>query len=50
MVRIGVIGLGRIGKVHIRSISTRIKDARVVMAADPFLNEEMSEFAKGFGI
>lgn len=50
MVRIGVIGLGRIGKVHIRSISTRIKDAKVVMAADPFLNEEMSEFAKGFGI
>ncbi len=50
MVKIGVIGLGRIGKVHIKSISTRLTKAKVVAAADPFLNDEMIEFAKGFGV
>ncbi len=50
MLDIGVIGLGRIGKVHINSISTRIPEAKVVMAADPNLNDEMVEFAGQFGI
>ncbi len=50
MLKIGVIGLGRIGRVHIQSISTKISNAKVAAAADPFLNEEMTDFAKGFGI
>ena len=27
MVKVGIIGAGRIGRVHITSISTRVKDA-----------------------
>ncbi len=50
MIKIGVIGLGRIGKVHINSIATRIGKAKVVAAADPYLNDEMIAFAKGFGV
>jgi len=50
MIKIGIIGLGRIGKVHIKSISTKIGSAKVVAAADPFLNDEMTAYAKEFGI
>lgn len=50
MIKLGVIGLGRIGKVHIRSIVTRIPEAVVISAADPYLNEEMKSFGKEFGI
>ena len=50
MIKIGIIGLGRIGKVHIKSISTKISSAKVVAAADPFLNDEMTAYAKEFGI
>lgn len=50
MLKLGVIGLGRIGKVHIKSIATRIHNAKVIIAADPYLNEEMQEFASGFGV
>ena len=50
MIKIGIIGLGRIGKVHIKSISTKINTAKVIAAADPFLNDEMRSFAKEFGI
>jgi len=49
MIKIGIIGLGRIGKVHIKSISTKINTAKVIAAADPFLNDEMRSFAKEFG-
>ncbi len=50
MIRIGVIGLGRIGKVHIRSICTRINTAKVVAVSDCCLNDEMKAFVKEFGI
>ncbi len=50
MIKIGVIGLGRIGKVHIKSIATRIGKAKVVAAADPYLNDEMAAFAGEYGV
>ncbi|WP_230398054.1 inositol 2-dehydrogenase [Novisyntrophococcus fermenticellae] len=50
MVRIGIIGAGRIGKVHITSISTRIKDAVIKTVADPFMNEETELWAKSMGV
>ncbi len=50
MLNIGIIGLGRIGKVHMNSIATRIPEAKIIIAADPFLNDEMREFAKQFNI
>lgn len=50
MLKLGVIGLGRIGKVHIRSITAGIPEAVVISVADPYLNDEMITFAKEFGI
>lgn len=48
--KIGIIGAGRIGKVHLESVSRYVKGAEVVAMADPFLNAETEEFIKGFGV
>ena len=40
MLKIGIIGAGRIGKVHLESISYHVKNATVVAMADPFMNDE----------
>ena len=50
MITIGIIGAGRIGKVHATSISTQIKNARIKTIADPFMNEETVSWAKSIGI
>ena len=50
MLNLGVIGLGRIGKVHIESITTRVRGAKVKAVAEPFLNDVGREFAKKHGI
>lgn len=49
MIKVGIIGAGRIGKVHITSISTRVKDAVIKTVADPFMNEETAAWAKRMG-
>jgi myo-inositol 2-dehydrogenase/D-chiro-inositol 1-dehydrogenase len=48
--RIGIIGCGRIGRVHAESIRTRVEGAEVVALADPFMNEEMENWCHGMGI
>lgn len=50
MVKVGIIGAGRIGKVHITSISTRVKDAVIKTVADPFMNEQTAAWAKSMGV
>ena len=50
MLRIGIIGAGRIGKVHLESISYHVKNAVVTAVADPFMNDETRDFIKGFGV
>ena len=35
MVNVGIIGAGRIGKVHVESICTQVKDAKAVTGAFP---------------
>lgn len=50
MIKVGIIGAGRIGKVHITSISTRVKDAVIKTVADPFLNGETAAWAKQMGV
>ena len=37
MVKFGVIGAGRIGKVHTESICLHIKNAKIKTLADPFM-------------
>lgn len=50
MIKVGIIGTGRIGKVHITSICTRVRNAVVKTAADPFMSEETAEWAKQMGV
>lgn len=50
MVTIGIIGAGRIGKVHAESISNYVKNATVKTIADPFMNEQTEKWAAGLGI
>ncbi|MCI8442236.1 MAG: inositol 2-dehydrogenase [Provencibacterium sp.] len=50
MVKVGIIGAGRIGRVHITSISTRVPDAVIKTVADPFMNEETAAWAKSMGV
>ena len=50
MVKVGIIGAGRIGKVHVQSICTQVPNAEVKMLADPFMNEETETWAKKMGV
>ena len=49
MVNIGIIGAGRIGKVHLESIMYHVKGATVKAMADPFMNDETRAFIESFG-
>ena len=50
MVHVGIIGAGRIGKVHVQSICTKVQGAEVSMLADPFMTEETAAWAKAMGV
>ena len=48
--RIGVLGVGRIGKLHVTNLVNSVPDAEVVMVADPFLNDDSIAWANSLGI
>lgn len=50
MVTVGIIGAGRIGKVHVESICTKVENAKIKTLADPFMSEKTSEWAKNMGV
>ena len=50
MIKVGIIGAGRIGHVHGESISKFVKNATVKTIADPFMNEKTEAWAKSLGI
>ena len=50
MLNIGIIGAGRIGKVHAESITYHVKDAKVAAIADPYMNEATIAWANSLGI
>ena len=50
MIKIGIIGAGRIGRVHITSITTRVHGAVIKTVADPFLDEDTAAWAKSMGV
>ena len=50
MLKIGIIGAGRIGKVHLESISYHVKNATVTAMADPFMNEETEKLIRSCGV
>lgn len=50
MLNTGIIGAGRIGKVHLESISYHVKNATVTAMADPFMNEETEKLIRSYGV
>jgi myo-inositol 2-dehydrogenase/D-chiro-inositol 1-dehydrogenase len=50
MIKIGIIGAGRIGKVHTESITRYVKGAEVKAIADPLMNDATAAWAKAQGI
>lgn len=50
MLKVGIIGAGRIGKVHTESITKYVPNAEVKAIADPFMNNATEEWAKSMGV
>ena len=48
--KIGIIGAGRIGKVHAKNITRFVPQLQIKAVADPFMNAEMEQFAKELGL
>ncbi len=50
MIKLGIIGAGRIGKVHGESVMRFVKGATVKAIADPFMNDAIKAWAAELGI
>lgn len=50
MVTVGIIGAGRIGRVHTKSICNFVQNARIKTIADPFMNDETASWIRGMGV
>ena len=50
MVTVGIIGAGRIGKVHTESISNFVRNAHIKTVADPFMNDTTAAWLKSMGV
>lgn len=50
MVKVGIIGAGRIGKVHLQSICNYVRNATVKTVADPYMNDETEALIRSFGV
>jgi len=48
--KIGIIGAGRIGKVHAQNIAQCVPELQIKTLADPFANDETRAFAQRFNI
>ncbi|WP_432664919.1 inositol 2-dehydrogenase [Wukongibacter baidiensis] len=49
-IKVGIIGAGRIGKLHGENIAYHIPQAEIIAIADPFINEETVTWAENLGI
>ena len=50
MVTVGIIGAGRIGKVHTESICNYVRNAHIKTVADPFMNETTEKWLLSMGV
>ena len=50
MITVGVIGAGRIGKVHTESICNYVRNAKIKTIADPYMNEETEKWVASMGV
>lgn len=48
--KIGIIGAGRIGRVHIENIATYVREMQIKCVADPFLADDTIAFCKELGV
>jgi myo-inositol 2-dehydrogenase / D-chiro-inositol 1-dehydrogenase len=48
--KIGIIGIGRIGKIHAKNISQFVPELQIKTVADPFANDETKQFAARYKI
>jgi glyceraldehyde-3-phosphate dehydrogenase/erythrose-4-phosphate dehydrogenase len=48
MRKIGIIGFGRIGRIHFKNVE-KINDTKVIAVADPFA-DQMTEVFEKYGI
>lgn len=48
--KVAIIGTGRIGRVHIKNISTAVREMEIKIVADPYITEEGITYAKDFGV
>ena len=48
--KVGIIGAGRIGKVHTKNISMFVPEMEIKTIADPFANEDTKKFAEKYGV
>lgn len=49
-VNVGIIGAGRIGKLHAENIAKSVRDAKIISIADVLMNDKIEEWAKSIGI
>jgi myo-inositol 2-dehydrogenase/D-chiro-inositol 1-dehydrogenase len=49
-IRIGLIGCGRIGKLHGNNLAHSVPGAKLVAVSDPFLNEKTIAWAQALGV
>ena len=50
MVTVGIIGAGRIGKVHTESICNYVRNAKIKTVADPFMNADTEAWLRSMGV
>ena len=50
MINVGIIGAGRIGQVHMKSIMTGVPEAKVLAVADPFMKDEVASWLESVGV
>ena len=48
--KVGIIGAGRIGKVHAKNISMFVPEMEIKTIADPFMNEQTEAFAQQYAM
>ncbi len=50
MINVGIIGAGRIGKVHTESICNYVRNVKIKTVADPMMNEETKKWLLSMGV
>lgn len=50
MLNLGIIGAGRIGRVHAEGIAKGVRNAQVLAIADPMMNADAENWARALGI